>query len=178
MRLAPDFFAVIGKNGFCVIENCGKMSFDLDSTVIRGDSSVKSIKIIRETNTDETEGELCIYINDLEENPRELSFKVYYGGVEYKYIPEKINSNTVICQDGKSIDEFIQETNSELIESIEQNLDNLESKLENQINSLNTQFQTTVNSIHSRINNLSVRIDMLNDKLEKMEDKNNGLEIM
>ena len=173
LSLRPSDFMQKEDSPISIDINCGIISFDLNSTVIRGDSSVKKLKVVRDyQDIDETDSELCIYMNE------DNSYKLFYGGFEYKYIPTDINSNMIVCSTGDTIEDFIQNSDEKVLESVSDNLNDLDKNIEKRIKDLETVLQNKIDSLQKKVNTLSLKIDMLNDKIKEMEDKNNGLEIM
>lgn len=152
--------------------DCGKVSFDLNSTIIRGDQSIKKVKVVKELqNIDESDGELCIYVNDLEENKSYQSYKLFYGGIEYKSFPDEIKSSIIVCENGELIEEFIQNKINEGVKSISNKFEDLESDSDWKLKDLETRLQSKIDSLQKKVNTLSIKIDMLNDKIKEMEEK-------
>ena len=174
LSLRPSDFVQKEGSPIFVDINCGKLYFDLDSTVVRGDESVKRLRVIREDlEIDEVESDLCIYIDE-----EEKIYKIFYGGVEYKNLPKEIKSNLVICDNGELIEDFIHSETTKAVDSVQMMIEDIESEYEQKLIILETKFQNKIDSLQKKVNTLSTKVDMLSDKLKEMEDKNNGLEIM
>ena len=177
VSLRPSDFIQKEGSPISVDINCGKLYFDLDSTVVRGDESVKRLRVIREDQgIDEVESDLCIYIYNLDEE--EKNYRIFYGGVEYKNLPKEIKSNIIICNNGELIEDFIHSETTKTIDSVEMMIKDVESEYEQNLIILETKLQNKIDSLQKKLNTLSIKVDMLSDKLKEMEDKNNGLEIM
>lgn len=116
----------IQKEDSAIVMNteCGKISFDVNSSVLRTDNSLEFLGITNDNSQlNETSNDLYFFISDLMENEQIPNYKLFYRGIEYF-----LKSNSIICKSGKTLDEYLlmfQET----INMLSLKIDNLESKI-------------------------------------------------
>ena len=174
---ASDF--ILGENsGLKVNLECGKINFELDSSIIRGrNNSIDNFEVIDDLAlVDPTKNNLYIFINDLMENKLDSSYKLIYRGIEYS--PEKIKSSTVICSTDQNIEEFVKSNINSAVSELTNSFNGLKTELKQSIGDLEDIDETVSSqlaSIQKKLNTLSVKLEMLESQIKDLEDKSNGL---
>ena len=174
---ASDF--ILGENsGLKINSECGKINFELDSSVIKGrNNSIDNFEVIDDLAlVDPTKNNLYIFINDLMENKLDSSYKLIYRGIEYS--PEKIKSSTVICSTDQNIEEFVKSNINLAVSELTNSFNGLKTELKQSIGDLEDIDETVSSqlaSIQTKVNTLSLKIDMLESEIKDLEDKNNGI---
>lgn len=175
LSVRPSDLIVTEDSGIKIDTVDGKILISIDnSTVLRGDNSIDTIKVISNSvDVDPTGNNLYLLIDD---NSKFPTYKIIYKGIEY--FPGEIKSDFIKCENDVPLENYIENKLTDLESEFNSLLNNLKREINEDIIEIKDSLVSEINKLSKSLNTLSTKVDWVSSRVKDLEDKSNGLEIM